>query len=145
MNQSIKSTAKQYTVNSNQVAEYLKFNGVKLKACPAKLTLTRSELEQIKDLHWDDQPWVGDLFSYSDLQSLLDDQYLSVDKSTGIVFLEDEWSNDGDLYCEAEQEFKQLSAKLSVFGIEIVDEVDEYLKEVNALPLEEKLNRFTHC
>tara|TARA_Y100000004_G_C8803942_1_gene364696 strand:- start:205 stop:642 length:438 start_codon:yes stop_codon:yes gene_type:complete len=145
MNQSIQPTAKQYTVTSNEVAKFLKFNGVKLKACPTKLTLTRSELEQIKDLFWDDEPWVGDLVSYSDLQSLQDDQYLSVDLSTGNVFLEDEWSNDGDLYCEAEQEFKELSAKLSVFGIEIVDEVEEYLEEVNALPMEEKLRRFKHC
>jgi hypothetical protein len=143
MNKSIKSTAKQYT--SNEVAKLLKANGLKLKACPAKITLTESEYEQIEDLHWEAEPWVGDLVSYSDLQSLQDDQYLSVDLSTGAVFLEDEYSNDGDLYCEAEQEFKELSAKLSVFGIEIVDEVDEYLEEVNALPLEEKMKRFRHC
>jgi len=144
MNNSIKSTAKQYTVSSNEVAKFLKFNGVKLKACPATVTLTESELEQIKDLFWEDAPWIGDLVAYSDLL-FLQEKHLSVDKSTGVVFLEDEWSNDGDLYCEAEQEFKELSAKLSAFGIEIVDEVEEYLEEVNALPLEEKLRRFKHC
>ncbi len=142
MNNSINTTAKQY--NSNEVAKLLKVNGLKLKACPTKVTLTPSEYEQIEDLFWKDEPWVGDLVSYTDLQSVQED-HLSVDLSTGIVFLEDEWSNDGDLYCEAEQEFKELSAKLIVFGIEIVDEVEEYLEEVNALPMEEKLRRFTHC
>jgi hypothetical protein len=141
MNQSIKSTAKQYS--SNEVARLLKANGFKLKACPAKITLTESEYEQIEDLYFDND--IVEMVSYSDLQSLHSEEYLSVDLSTGVVFLEDEYSNDGDLYCEAEQEFKELSAKLSVFGIEIVDEVDEYLEEVNALPLEEKMKRFRHC
>ena len=142
MNQSIKSTAKQYT--SNEVAKLLKANGVKLKACPAKITLTESEYEQIEDFYFDGVEF--DLCFYDDLQSSIeDDSCMSVDLSTGVVFLEDEYSDDGDLYCEAEQEFKRLSAKLSVFGIEIVNEVDEYLEEVNALPLEEKMKRFRHC
>lgn len=141
MKTSIQPTAKQY--NSNEVAKVLKANGFKLKACPPKVTLTESEYEEIEDFYFDGVHY--DMVSYSDLQSLQEDHYLSVDLSTGIVFLEDELSNDGDLYCEAEQEFKELSAKLSVFGIEIIDEVDDYFKEVNALPLEEKLSRFTHC
>lgn len=142
MNKSIKSTAKQYT--SNEVAKLLKANGIKLKACPPKIALTESEYEQIEDLYFDKVEC--DLIHYDDLQSFVeDDSCMSVDLSTGVVFLEDEYSNDGDLYCEAEQEFKELSAKLSVFGIEIVDEVEEYLEEVNALPLEEKMKRFRHC
>jgi len=140
MSKSSDLTAKQYT--SNEVAKLFKLNNIKLKACPTKLTLTKSEYEQIEDLYFDGIQYGFE--DYNDLQSLHQDQYMSVDKSTGVVFLEDELSNDGDLYCGAEQEFKELSAKLSVFGIEIIDEVEEYLEEVNALPLEEKLRRFNH-
>ena len=142
MNQSINPTAKQY--NSNEVAKLLKFNGLKLKACPEKITLTQSEYEQIEDLCFNGVEF--DLMHIDDLQSSLEnDSFMAVDLSTGAVFLEDEYSNDGDLFCEAEQEFKRLSAKLSAFGIEIVNEVEEYLEEVNALPLEEKIRRFNNC
>lgn len=142
MNNSIKSTAKQYSYNEvvnlfNN--DYIVDGIIKILECPKDIKLPKAVFdeveEQLEELE-EQQFCISKVVEeQTDKQSLFE-----VDLENGDVYIV-----CSDRVNNTELQFFRIVALLQPFGMKFQDVLEEELKKANALPMEEKIKIFNHC
>jgi len=132
MNQSIKSTAKQYSYN--EVVELFRYEElVKLSECPKDIKLPKAVFDEVED-HLFEMFGMDDLKVYDEVETLFD-----VDESGKVYFSRcDDAANQDYVLI-------QIQALLEPYGVKLHDVLEEEYQKACALPLEEKMKLFRHC
>lgn len=132
MNQSIKSTAKQYSYN--EVVELFRYEElVKLSECPKDIKLPKAVFDEVEE-HLFEMLGFDDLKVFDEVETLFD-----VDEAGEVYFSLCDRAANQDYF------LINIQALLEPYGVKLHDVLEEEYQKACALPLEEKMKRFRHC